>query len=61
MLVDVASRYFDLNTTKLVTIRIFQLDLLKVKAKAKQKQIPYQTFLGAIIRDNVEGKRKIEL
>jgi len=46
---------------KPVTIRINQEDLTQLKAKAKKKNIPYQTLLGALIRDFVKGDYKIVL
>ena len=61
MLKDAAKRHAELTTTKPVTIRINQLDLIKLKAKAKQKNVPYQTLLGALIREYTEGTRKIRL
>lgn len=51
MLQEAASQYLELNKSKPVTIRINQLDLIKIKAKAKRKQIPYQTFLGSLIHE----------
>src|SRR4051812_14657314 len=56
MLQEAASRYLELNKSKPITIRINQLDLIKIKAKAKRKQIPYQTLLGALIHDFAEGE-----
>ncbi len=61
MLQEAASRYIELHTSKPVTLRINQLDLIKIKAKAKRKQIPYQTLLGALLHDFAEGKRELSL
>lgn len=61
MLKEAASRYIELNASKPITIRINQLDLVKVKAKAKLKQIPYQTLLGSLIHQYAEGKRNLSL
>ncbi len=61
MLHDAAQRYIVLQNSKPVTIRINQLDLIKLKAKAKRKQIPYQTLLGALIHDFADGKRDFSL
>lgn len=61
MLEEAATRYLELNKSKPVTIRINQLDLIKVKARAKAKNIPYQTLLGALIRDYAAGNRKLSL
>ncbi len=59
MLQEAAARYLELHTSKPVTLRINQLDLIKIKAKAKRKQIPYQTLLGALLHDFAEGKREL--
>lgn len=61
MLEEAASRYLELHNSKPVTLRINQLDLIKIKAKAKRKQIPYQTLLGALLHDFAEDKRKLSL
>ena len=61
MLQDAASRYLELNNSKPVTLRINQLDLIKIKAKAKRKNIPYQTLLGALLHEFAEGKRELNL
>lgn len=55
MLADAANRYKQLSTSKPITIRVNQLDLIKLKAKAKAKNIPYQTLLSTLIRDFAEG------
>lgn len=61
MLREAASRYLELNTSKPVTLRINQLDLIKIKAKAKRKQIPYQTLLGALLHEFAEGEKELSL
>ncbi|MFZ1721383.1 MAG: hypothetical protein WAU07_02650 [Microgenomates group bacterium] len=61
VLADAARRYKELNTSKPITIRVNQLDLIKVKAKAKAKNIPYQTLLGSLIRDFAEGDYTLEI
>jgi predicted DNA binding CopG/RHH family protein len=61
MLEEAASRYLELHNSKPVTLRINQLDLIKIKAKAKRKQIPYQTLLGVLLHDFAEGERKLSL
>ena len=50
-----------LRTSKPVTLRINQLDLIKIKAKAKRSNIPYQTLLGAVLHDFAEDKKEIKL
>lgn len=61
ILADAAKRYKHLNTSKPITIRVNQLDLIKLKAKAKRRNIPYQTLLSALVNDYVEGRRKLSL
>lgn len=61
MLQEAASLYLELNNSKPVTLRINQLDLIKIKAKAKLKNIPYQTLLGALLHDFAEGETKISI
>jgi predicted DNA binding CopG/RHH family protein len=61
MLQEAAHNYKQLHTSRPVTLRINQLDLIKIKAKAKQSNIPYQTLLGAVLHDFAEGKRKLSI
>lgn len=61
MLADAAKRYKKLNVTKPITIRVNQLDLIKVKAKAKRNNIPYQTLLSALINQYAQGKTQLSL
>lgn len=59
ILAEAATRYLELHKSKPVTLRVNQLDLIKIKAKAKSKNIPYQTLLGALLHDFAEGDRKL--
>lgn len=61
MLEEAAKKHIELNTSKPITIRINQLDLIKVKARAKKKQIPYQTLLGSLIHQYVEENNDLNL
>lgn len=61
MLNEAASRYRHLNNSKPITLRINQLDLIKIKAKAKRSNIPYQTLLGAIVHDFAENKEELKI
>lgn len=61
ILQEAASQYQELHNSKPVTLRINQLDLIKIKAKAKRKHIPYQTLLGALLHDFAEGNRELSL
>ncbi|HVA11095.1 MAG TPA: hypothetical protein VNG32_02925 [Candidatus Dormibacteraeota bacterium] len=59
MLEEAARRHRQLNTTKPVTLRVKQLDLIKIKAKAKRKNIPYQTLLGAVLHDFADSHKEL--
>lgn len=59
MLEDAARRHRQLRTSKPVTLRINQMDLIKIKAKAKKNNMPYQTLLSAAIHDFAEGKKEL--
>ena len=48
-----------LNNTKPITLRVNQLDLIKIKAKAKRNNIPYQTLLSSMIHDYADGNRDL--
>lgn len=61
MLEEAASLYLELHTSKPVTLRVNQLDLIKIKAKAKHKHIPYQTLLGALLHDFAEGEKVLSI
>ncbi|MDA1316710.1 MAG: hypothetical protein O3B87_01645 [bacterium] len=61
MFKDAAMRHRLLQESKKITFRINQGDLIRLKAKAKDTNIPYQTLLGALIRDYVDGEYKITL
>jgi predicted DNA binding CopG/RHH family protein len=56
---DAAKRYTQLNTTKPITLRVKQIDLIKIKAKAKRNNIPYQTLLSIAIHDIAEDKKEL--
>lgn len=61
MLQEAASRYLELHTSKPVTLRVNQIDLIKIKSKAKMKNIPYQTLLGALLHAFAEGETKLSI
>lgn len=61
MLKEAVRQYRELHNSKPVTLRINQLDLIKIKAKAKRNNIPYQTLLGALLHDFAEGKRELSI
>lgn len=61
MLEEAASLYLELHNSKPITLRINQLDLIKIKAKAKLRNIPYQTLLGALMHDFAEGETTLNI
>ena len=46
----------ELRKSKRITVRVNKADLIKLKAKAIEKNIPYQTLLNVLIHDFVEDK-----
>lgn len=61
MLEEAAERHRQLSTSKPITLRINQLDLIKIKAKAKRNNIPYQTLLGAVVHDFAEDRKELKI
>jgi predicted DNA binding CopG/RHH family protein len=59
MLEAAARRHRELHTSKPVTLRINQLDLIKIKAKAQRSNIPYQTLVGAVLHDFADGQKEL--
>lgn len=51
----------ELRKSKRITLRVNQGDLIKLKAKAKRKNIPYQTLLNVLIRDFVGDQYSVKL
>lgn len=58
---EAATRYRQLEKSKPITVRVNQGDLIKLQARAKNKNIPYQTLLSALIRAYVEDDYSIKL
>ncbi len=58
---EAAKNYKELHQTKRITIRVNQGDLIKVKAKAKRSNIPYQTLLNALIRQFAQNRTSIQI
>jgi predicted DNA binding CopG/RHH family protein len=56
-----ARQYAQLNATKPITLRVKQADLIKIKAKAKRNNMPYQTLLGSVLHDFAEGNRGLTI
>jgi len=61
MLEKAARRHRELNATRPITLRVRQIDLVKIKAKAQRNNIPYQTLLGALLHDFAESKRGLSI
>jgi predicted DNA binding CopG/RHH family protein len=61
MLKEAAERHRQLNTSKPITLRVNQLDLIKIKAKAKRNNIPYQTLLGVVVHDFAEDRKELKI
>jgi len=47
--------------TKNINIRISLKDLQKIKAKAAENNLPYQTLIASLIRQYIQGKIQIVL
>jgi predicted DNA binding CopG/RHH family protein len=47
--------------TKNINIRISLKDLQKIKAKAAENNLPYQTLISSLIRQYIQGKIQIVL
>lgn len=58
---EAARNHNILRKSKRITIRVNYLDLLRVKAKAKQDSIPYQTLLGVLIHRYAADEARIQL
>ncbi|OGK39141.1 hypothetical protein A3F34_00610 [Candidatus Roizmanbacteria bacterium RIFCSPHIGHO2_12_FULL_44_10] len=56
-----AKNTLDLRKSKKITVRVNQGDLIKLKTRALASNMPYQTLLGVLVRDFVEGKYKVKL
>jgi predicted DNA binding CopG/RHH family protein len=46
---------------KVISIRLSEADIRKLKKKSLETGIPYQTLISSLIHQYVEGKIKIEL
>lgn len=61
MLKEAAGQFSELQKSKSVTLRINQGDLLKIKARAKKSNIPYQTLISLLVRQYVEGNNELRV
>jgi len=57
---EAAKNYRELSKTKRITIRVNNEDLIKVKARAKNNNVPYQTLLNVLIRQFVQGRTLVQ-
>jgi predicted DNA binding CopG/RHH family protein len=60
MFKEAVENFRELTKTKRITIRVKNEDLIKVKARARRNNVPYQTLLNALIRQFVEGKTVVQ-
>lgn len=56
---EAARRHLELKNTKSVTLRVSQKDLIRVKARAKRNNIPYQTLINLLINNYAEGRTRL--
>jgi len=56
---EAARKYLDLQKSRSITLRISKRDLILVKAKAKRKNIPYQTLINLLINHYAEGQIRL--
>ncbi|EKD57292.1 MAG: hypothetical protein ACD_57C00350G0009 [uncultured bacterium] len=56
-----AKNFLELQKTKRITLRVKNEDIIKVKAKAKRVNIPYQRLLNVLIHKYAEGKTSITI
>ena len=54
-----SQNYKDNRKTKQISLRINSEDLTKIKNRAKKNNIPYQTLIGALIRQYAAGKSNL--
>jgi predicted DNA binding CopG/RHH family protein len=50
-----AKNFLELRKNKRITLRVNNMDLIKVKARAKRSNILYQRLLNALIHKYAEG------
>jgi len=58
---EAARNYPELEETRSITFRVKRMDLIKLKAKAEENNIPYQTLINLLIKSYTEGKTKLSL
>lgn len=58
---EAIANYRQLSQTKQMTMRVDMGDLIKVKAKARENNMPYQTLLKILFKQFAEGKVAIKV
>lgn len=58
---EAVKNYKELQETKSITLRVKKEDLIKVKAKAKESGIAYQTLISLLIRQYIKGETEVKL
>ena len=48
-----------LSKSKNITLRLNMMDLKAIKSRSKEVGIPYQTIIGALVHQYVDGKVKL--
>lgn len=61
MLEEAAKRHLELQESKSITLRVAKKDLISIKAKAKQNNIPYQTLINLLINRYAQGKSHLAI
>ncbi len=61
MLQEASKRYLFLQKSKSVTLRLNREDIIRVKAKAKSNNMPYQTLIGTLIHKYVRGETGLSI
>ncbi len=56
---EAARRFIELEESKSITLRVKKKDLIRLKAKATRKNVPYQTLINLLINNYAEGKTRL--
>lgn len=57
--IEMVKRHLELLETKSITLRINKGDLIRVKAKARRNNMPYQTLIKTLIAQYAKGKTRL--
>jgi len=58
---EAAKRFIELEESKSITLRVKKKDLIRVKARAKRRNMPYQTLINLLINSYAEGRSRLVL